>query len=194
VARNRIKLDEWELYIPNVDGQRESFEAGDGTAITVEIRHLTKRQREMYQRLVAQAAHRPEKRASVKTKMRDLIAENVRNVQNYVIEGEPILTGAELFDADDDEDLVADITKALFSRGHLEGGLAKKLRPPRAGQSTDQTKSAGGGVVDATQALIPTTPGTPRPTIPNSSSRTPRNGGSETATGTTPRAATQLGQ
>jgi hypothetical protein len=126
--RTFTKIDEWELWVPPVDGERELYETDPDEAVTMELRFLTKEQRDYYQRAAERYKRNGRTHSADEKAARQLLDENVRNIKNYGEEGNLVKTGAELFDFDGDNEIAVAVTTALFDRSSLEKGLAKKLR------------------------------------------------------------------
>lgn len=153
MARHRMKIDEWELYVPNVDegAERHLFQEKPDQAITMELRFLSKRERDYFQRIAQRAEKGPEERKKLFNEFRRMLDENVRNIKNLTVEGGiPVTTGVDLFESDE-EDIKSDVAEALMSIGSLEAGLVKKLSSPSASSFSRQTSNAGGDAQDATQ-------------------------------------------
>jgi hypothetical protein len=144
MARHRTTIEEWELYVPDVDEERQLFVEHPEQAITLEIKFLTKREREYFQRVAQRAAKGPEQRKRAEGELKRMLEDHVRDIKNVTIDdGAPVATGADLWESQE-EDLKKDVAEALMSIGHLEAGLAKKLSTPSASLFSRQTKSAGG--------------------------------------------------
>lgn len=119
---------EWETYVPDVDSERDLCRAGE-PCITMEIKIVTQGDRKRYESQLAR-----EKRirksgggeSPDEIVARQILADNVRNITNYSINGRPITDGADLYDRGD-PDIIADAVLAINSRSNLDEGLAKKL-------------------------------------------------------------------
>jgi hypothetical protein len=149
MARHRGKIEEWELYIPNVDDERYLFVENPDEAITMELKLMSKRERERFGMLAMKADKGPIERAKMSREFKKVFDEHVRNIKNLTInDGDPVTTGADLYESDE-EDLKTDVTRALMQIGHLEAGLAKKLSSPSATSFSRQTRNADGGAQDA---------------------------------------------
>lgn len=151
MARHRTKIDEWEIYVPDVDDERHIYQEDPDQAITMEIRFLGKREIEYYQRIAEKAGKGPEQREKAKRAFKKMLDENVRNIKNLTINGgQPVSTGADLYESDE-EDIKKSVAQALMDIGHLEAGLAKKLGTPSATSFSRQTSNADGDAQHATQ-------------------------------------------
>jgi hypothetical protein len=150
MAREFSKLDEWSEWVPAEE--RDEFESGDGTAMTMELRFLTKEQRDAYSRETERLTKRlGSNNKAVERTARKFLSDNVRNIKNFTDAGAPITDGAQLLDVEGDDKLVAEITQALFDRSSLEAGLAKKLRSPSDSSRMPATSKEDGAAADATQ-------------------------------------------
>jgi len=150
MARHRTTIEEWELYVPDVGDERNIFLEHPEQAITMELKFLSKREREYFGRIAQKAEKGPEERRRAATELRRMLDEHARNITNVTIDdGTPVVTGGELYDSDE-EDLKQDVANALMSVGHLEEGLVKKLSTPSATSFSRQTRNAGGAAQDAT--------------------------------------------
>jgi len=182
MARHRTTIEEWELYIPKVDDERELFASGDPEAITMEVKFLSKRRAEHYQRLARKMEKGPEHRKRWNTELRKMLVDHVRNITNVTVDdGAVVSNGGDLYDSKE-EDLKTDVARALHEVGHLSEGLGKKLSTPSATSFSRQTNNADGGAQDATPQLKKESRETPTQTIPNSGSMTQRSDTAEIAT------------
>jgi len=156
MARKFSKIDEWELWVPPLDDEREIYKEDPTQAVTMELRFLTKEQRDYYQRI----AERTRRSGAVKSAdvqaIRQMFADNVRNVTNYEPAGEPVTDGADVFDADGDQPMINAVTEALLLRSSLEAGLAKKLRLRSGSCASRLNRKENGVAQDAIKASIPT--------------------------------------
>ena len=128
MGRHYAQINEWEVYVPDVDNERELFEETPDEALTVEVKHLSRKQLND----VLAASERTTKRNGKASKADEKLVEkmfrdNVRSVSNFTIGNESIETGAQLYEQGD-PDLIADISKALVDRASLDKGLAKNLQ------------------------------------------------------------------
>lgn len=182
MGRNRVKLDEWETWV--VPEDRGLYQTQPDQALTMEIRHLSKRDVKKLSSLHDQASKHPSKKQHVEDALLGWFSENIRNVQNYVIDDEPIVDGADLFNRGE-YDIKQDATLALMLRGSLDEGLAKKLRPPSDLLSVPRQSNAGGG---AQSAMTQSQPGSE--TLPTAIQNSPlmmeKSSDSGTAAGTGP--------
>jgi hypothetical protein len=186
MARNYDPLKEWEDYVPDVygdDGLRERarFEENLEGAIVVEIKSLSKRERERYGEQARRAARQG--KDVVDAEARRMMEETVRNVRNYSKDGRKIATGGDLFDLGD-LDVCEDVVNAVMCRPLLERGLAKKLRSRSASPSLPATKKNDGGAAVAIGESGRTTQEIQSQTTRSGSSTTPPSAGSGTATET----------
>lgn len=131
MARVFDKVDEWEVYVPFCE--RAAFVNDASEAFTVEIRFLVARERRELDRRIMAAVERDASGAAAvaEAMARRLFCENVRNIRNYSPNGTEIKTSELLFD-EGEPDIVNEIEGAMRNRSLLDGGLAKKLRPPLA--------------------------------------------------------------
>jgi hypothetical protein len=159
MAREFLKIDEWEDWVPPLDGERDLYRHEPDEALVMELRFLSKEQREHYQRIsekfqrLGAAASRSDVRS-----MRQMFVDNVRNVRNYTVDGAPVTTGAELFDVNGDVLLIVAVTEALTLRSTLDRGLSKKLRSGSGITHSRRIPASDGGVPDATPPSTPTIP------------------------------------
>ena len=181
MARDRVQIEEWERYVPDIDNERKLFEVSPNEALSAEVRHLSRSDREAYQRVFergrSEMAIKADKDRST-AELRRMLSENVRGIVNYRFNGRDIITGADLFDCDE-YDIVVDFTAAILNRGHLDRGLAKKLGSPSATSSPRPKSSAGGDAHSATKALHLDNEATPTLKIQNSGSMTSTSDGPE---------------
>lgn len=160
MAREFVKIEDWEEWVPPFDGERDLYVSEPGEAVSMELRFLTKEQREHYQRI----SQKHQKMGGTPTRsdrraMRQMFEENVRDIRNYVVDGAPVTTGAELYDVEGDSAMHVAVTAALFERSQLDAGLAKKLRSGSASLSSRRTTSDAGAAADATPGSQTTTKG-----------------------------------
>lgn len=181
MARERSAIELWELYVPKVDDERQIFVENESSALCMELRHLTKRERDHYSTIASRAGKSIESRQRAESAMQELFESHVRNVRNYKIGEMQIQTGLDLYEHGE-EDIKTDVTLALFDRGHLEDGLAKKLRSLSASCCSQQKSNAGGDVRPAIQQSAQTTQGIQTPKILSSDWPTLTNDGIEIAT------------
>jgi hypothetical protein len=145
MAREFVKIQEWEDWVPPMDGERDLYQSNPDEAVIMELRFLTKEQRDHYQRISEkyQRMGAATSRSDVRS-MRQMFEDNVRNVRNYSVDGAPVTTGGELFDVNGDVHMIAAVAEALTFRASLDRGLAKKLRSGSdSTRSAPTTKSAG---------------------------------------------------
>jgi hypothetical protein len=157
--RTFTKIDEWELWVPPVDGERELYETDPDEAVTMELRFLTKEQRDYYQRAAERYKRNGRTHSADEKAARQLLDENVRNIKNYGEEGNLVKTGAELFDFDGDNEIAVAVTTALFDRSSLEKGLAKKLRSRSDSCASHRKESDRGDAQGAIRASAQITKG-----------------------------------
>jgi len=131
MARTFDALQEWETYVPAVDGdagpERELYAEAPDKALTCELRYLTAAQIKGYERVVfrnLKAANQV--RDKGEELARRMFTENVRNVRNYAPNGRPLTTGDEVWD-DGEPEVINDLSVAMQSRSRLEEGLGKRL-------------------------------------------------------------------
>lgn len=139
MARIYGKLDEWELWVP--EDERDLFEDDPDKALTMELRHLSRKELERY----ANEREKSLKRRSRKSNedlARAFVTENVRNVTNYVMAGEPIRSGDDLFE-NGEPSLIAEVVQALTDRGKIDEGLGKNLNGLSDTPSRDQSSKSG---------------------------------------------------
>ena len=101
MARIFDPIDEWELYIPSVSGERDLFRDDPDNALTCEVRFLSKNELDRYTRIAQRAARMGPAKAD-EEHVRSLLRDNVRNVRNYSMNGKPITDGEGIYDEDDD--------------------------------------------------------------------------------------------
>jgi len=153
---DRAVLEEWEEYVPDVEGQRELFLDEPMEAVTVELRRVSKAELKRYHRASTRASNGGTLTDADLKLARDMFVDHVRNVKNYRIGGVAVLDGGELYDTDD-IDLIRDISTALVNRGVLDKGLAKKLKP-LCGSCCSGESAMIGGVPLVTTQSVQTTP------------------------------------
>lgn len=129
MARKFDAIDEWELYVPGIDNgaERQLFEDKPEEAFTVEIRHLSDREINQYERILYRVRNQGQVAEAAETFAKKLFCENVRNVKNYAPRGTGLTTSEEVWAAGE-KCVVDDIVEAIRQRSRLEDGLAKKLR------------------------------------------------------------------
>lgn len=188
MARIFESIDEWEVYVPGIDGGRERELLADDPehVLTMEIRFLSKAEKDAYARMARRIEKSKIPGRSEEEHIKRLFTEHVRNVKNYTFNGVPVTDGAELWEAGD-SDIAADVVMALMDRSSLDKGLRKKLLSPSATSTLRQRTNAAGGAPGVTGASPATSSGILSLEIPNSSSTMPPNAGSATATWTTTR-------
>lgn len=120
MGRDIKKPDDWVVYIPEAFDNRS-----DPDPVTVEIHWLSGEEYRRYRRqLIFKAQHGDMKTNAEEINAR-IIEENVRNVQNYSVDGVPLRTGKDLFERGE-PDFVEEILDAVSNISRLEKGLAKK--------------------------------------------------------------------
>jgi hypothetical protein len=156
VAIDRAEIGEWEEYVPNVEGQQELYIDEPDQAVTVEIKMLSKADRDKYERAMV----RSKKRGGITdadTKLVQRMFENhVRNVRNYSVGGRPITTGLALYETDD-LDIINDLALAIAKRSYLEKGLTKKLKSRCVSPSSPRPNRKNGGAPGVTPTSTQTT-------------------------------------
>jgi hypothetical protein len=158
MARVFETIDEWELWIPPLGDEREIFEHDPDQAVTMEIRHLvTKEQRDHYNRIAERYKKTGAAGSAEIQSMRQMFADNVRNVKNYGTADHPITNGAEMFDFEGDNAMIDAVTLALLSRSRLDEGLAKKLKSGSGTSTEPRSPSEGGAARLATLQSTPST-------------------------------------
>lgn len=151
MALNRTTIDEWEVYVPDIGDERQLFVVDPDQAVTMELRFMTKREREHFQRVAERAEKGPVERKRAEGELKKMLSEHVRNITNVTVnDGHPVVSGADLWECDE-ERLKADVARALMEIGFLEEGLAKKLSTPSASSFLRQTINAGGDAHSATE-------------------------------------------
>lgn len=150
--RNYSRLDEWELYIPDIDNGREVFKTNPEEVITCEIKHLTRRELQTYLKASKHVANSNTITPQDERMVEQMFSECVRNVQNYTMNGEQISDGKQLYDLGE-TDIIGDIAGAIVSRATLDAGLAKKLNGRCDSSYVRRPKLGLGDVLDAIQAL-----------------------------------------
>jgi len=123
------KFDEWERWVPSIQGQREEAKTSPDTAASMELRYMTRVERKRFLRLAAKVSAGVMDDADHDKALRDILNSHVRNVRNINAAGSPVTEGGQLLNTDDDS-LIYEVTQALRERSTLEAGLAKKLYPP----------------------------------------------------------------
>src|SRR5687767_288787 len=93
MGRISQKVEDWVEYTPDVGDNRD-----DPEPLTVELRPMTGEAWRSYQRglTIGKGGRKDLARRSEKINGR-ILAENVRNVRNYMVDGKRITTGEELF-------------------------------------------------------------------------------------------------
>jgi regulator of sigma D len=128
MARKFDAIDEWETYVVGTDNgsERELFEEHPEQALTCEVRHLSAREIDQYERILYRVRNQSQVGEAAATFAKKLFCENVRNVKNYAPRG-VALESSEAVWADGEKCVIDDIVEALRQRSRLEDGLAKKL-------------------------------------------------------------------
>lgn len=131
MARKFDAIEEWETYVPLCE--RQCFAKTPNEAFTVEVRYLSARERRQLDTkiMVAAASDASDAHAVAERAAKGIFCSNVRNVRNYAPNGTPIETAEAFFDQGE-ADMVNEVEAAMRNRQVLDGGLAKKLRPPSA--------------------------------------------------------------
>jgi len=146
------KTVEFEWYVPFYGGNRDRYikhlkglPGGDPKPFAVEIRVPT--YAEIREALRGATAD-PE-RAMSEESNDEFFAKHVRGVAEYEFEGRPIETGKKLIALKDrvDGDLIAEVYRAINSRGFLEPGLKNGLSSQY--MSTDSSPKIGGTAASA---------------------------------------------
>jgi len=146
MGRHLAAIQEWEEYIPDVDGERDLYRDEPGE----EIRHLSRMDLKRFQRSFERMQRTGGGATKADEKMlAELFSANVRNVRNYSVGDIEISTGAELWEHGD-IDVTTDVAGALVNRAQLDKGLAKKLRSGSGSSSSRPERSSGGGAQGAT--------------------------------------------
>lgn len=158
MAVNHSKLDDWELFVPKWEGQRDAYAAGDDDAVTMEVRLITKEQRDSYQRNHAKMERMGAANAADRKIARDTVADNVRNIKNYTAEGVAVTEGGQLYDLPGMDALLLEAVEAITERSSLEAGLGKRLRLLSDSTQEGQTSKSSGDAADAIPASPQTTP------------------------------------
>lgn len=153
MAREYLRIDEWERWIPDLDNERKLH---PDKALSMELRFMTREERKRWQRMCRQTITGSISDEENDKAMRALFRSHVRAVRGYVYDGDEVTTGEELFEAAED-DLCVAVVDALMCRSSLEAGLAKKLSPPSDSSCSELNPSEGGGAADVTQASPETT-------------------------------------
>jgi hypothetical protein len=155
MARKYEQLDQWETWVPDVmttegANEREIFKHNPEEALAMELRFLSLEKRKKYER-IASASLRVGLVDDDKAEqyMRQLFADHVRSVKNYWMDGKPVTTGEQLFDAAE-TDLMLEVTRALLHRSALDRGLAKKLKRGSVSFSSEAKSSETGAAADVT--------------------------------------------
>lgn len=131
MARNVKSPGEWVQYIPEAFGNRD-----DDEPVTVEIHWLSGAEFRKYRRqLVLKQQHGDLKTNTEEINAR-LMEDNVRNVRNYSVNGEPIKDGHDLF-MRGEPDIVEEVLDAITNISRLEKGLGKASTPSFAGSSAE---------------------------------------------------------
>lgn len=156
MGRKFSVIEEWEVYVPDVDDGADRAEFDEAEAFTVEIRYLTARDVKQYERILRTAKTRSEMDRVAEEYARRMFCDNVRNVRNYAPRGVDITTSEEVWN-EGEPCVINDITRAMRERSRLEAGLAKKLRSQSATSSSGRPSNDDGGARGATQASSPTT-------------------------------------
>lgn len=186
MARNYDPLQPWEIYVPDIIGddgvaERRRYALEPDKTITVEIKSLSKRERDQYSERARRALRQGDARTVEESRM--TFSETVRNIRNYSKDGQAIINGEDLVERGD-QDICEDVITAVMNRPLLERGLAKKLRLPSATSISPATKRSDGDAVDATGASDSATPEILSLTTPRSNSTMPPSAGGGTVTGT----------
>ncbi len=159
-----VRAEEWVTYVP------DAFEnAEDPDPVTVELRPLSGEQMRAQQRIAfVDAATGKKMRREGKAKRSEevirrtqaaqarIFAENVRNVRNYVINGEPVLTGEDMFRRGE-QPFIDDIDAALVNLSKVQEGILGKSRSLPASPSAE-TGASQAGAADAAGGEKPSSP------------------------------------
>ena len=148
MAREYLKIDEWEKWTPDVDNERELLKSNPDKALSMELRFMTLQERKDVQRYGASALRGLLDDDDYNKQMLSIFKRHVRNVKNYTYNGKPVTTGEELFQAAE-EDLVSSVVRALITRSELEAGLVKKYTTRSAILDLLPMNSGVGGVPSA---------------------------------------------
>jgi hypothetical protein len=185
MARIFESIEEWEVYVPGIDGGRERELLADDpdNALSMEIRFLSKSEKDAYARMARRVEKAKIPGRSEEEHIRRLFLEHVRNVRNYTFNGVPVLDGEAIWNASD-SDLCADVVMALMDRSSLDKGLRKKLLSPSATSTSRQRTNADGGAPGVTGASVEASKATRNPGTPSYSATMTSRGGSGTVTGT----------
>lgn len=155
MGRKFSSIDEWETYVPNVDGEQALYADDPDAAFTVELRFLTARELKEYEKIL-RVQHASQIDAAAREYAKKLFCDNVRNVRNYAPRGEDLTTGEQLWEHGEPQ-VINDISKAMQDRSRLEAGLAKKLSSPSVSSSSPAPTSDGGNAHGVTVASTPPT-------------------------------------
>lgn len=158
MAREFVKVDEWEDWVPPMEGERELYLKDPEDALVMELRFLTKEQRDHYERLANKHRKAGAMSSADVAAMRQMFSDNVRNIRNYIVDGAPVTTGDELFEVNGDTAMIMAVTQALMERSALDKGLAKKLRSGSASTRSRQPTREPGAAPGATPRSTPTIP------------------------------------
>jgi hypothetical protein len=156
MARIYASRETWEKWIPDVDNERKIAKKKPDRALSVELKFLTKDEKNAYERMANAALAGGIDEKEQDCHMRELFRTHVRNIKNYVYDGIEITTGEQLYDCDE-IDLIGAITSALSRRSRLEEGMAKNLCIRSDSLSSHQTESDRGDAQGATRASTQTT-------------------------------------
>lgn len=151
------RFDQWERWIPSIQGQRDLAKTDPDKVASMELRFMTRAERKRLMRLSVSAAMERVSDEEHDKALREIFDDHIRGIRNLTSGGRPITKGGDLLDVDDDN-FVFEITEALKTRSALEEGLAKNLCSPSDSKSSGQNSSTDGGA----QAAIQQSPeGTP---------------------------------
>lgn len=143
MGRNVSKPEDWVTYVPNVEDNRD-----DPDPLTVEIKHLTSEQHRAYTRglLSGKGLRDPGKRSQ--QIVARIFASCVRSVRNYVLNGEPITTGKDLFERGETL-VIDDVYEAITSLSVLNEGMLGKSSSRSVSTPPGIAMSQGGAAGDA---------------------------------------------
>lgn len=154
MARNFVKIDEWEIWIPDIVlneqnekyptavTERDLYRLDPNEALSMEIRHLSKAEVRALQDTANAFMLRGKMEKEDEKHARSLLADNVRNIKNYTIGEIRITDGTGLYDHGEGV-LCNEASRALVSRSSLDAGLAKKLKSPSACKCSEDQSADG---------------------------------------------------
>ncbi len=154
MVRKAELIEDWVDYLPEIDGNRE-----DDDPMVLEIHPMSSEQMRAFHRRMDHKLGKAKDMARARKIIERLMAENVRNIRNYWVGRDEIITGEELAKHGETK-VIDEVFDAITEVSVLKEGMPGKSRS-RSASSTRETKRPGNGVA---QGASPT-PKTPKTEI-----------------------------